>query len=195
MKPLTSPRARRPLKARVIAVPVKAASPSASLCTAGAPLSGHRSRAVPTWAAAAPARTTAATAAPVMIPPAAMSGIDTSARIALTSARRPHPVSGATSSSKELWWPPASMPCAHRASAPHAAAATASAGVVTVTTTHDPTPCRAATRSGGGAPKVKLTTGTGRRVSNSALWGQWSSSHEGTRSTPDASASGRTLSR
>lgn len=57
---LTRQRARRPLNARVIAV-VKRGSTRAASCTGLAPLSGQRRKAVPNWAAAAPAARTAAT--------------------------------------------------------------------------------------------------------------------------------------
>ena len=66
------PRARRPENARVR--PVGRSEASAARCGAEVPASGQRMNAVPTWAAAAPAARTAATARPVEIPPVATSG-------------------------------------------------------------------------------------------------------------------------
>ena len=86
-KRLTTPRAVRPVNARVSAVGAPEAS--ASRCAGDVPASGVRISAVPSCAAAAPAASTAAIERPVARPPVATSGSSTSAPISCRAASRP----------------------------------------------------------------------------------------------------------
>ena len=86
MNPFTSPRARRPVNARVIAVSPPAAS--ARRCGSLVPASGQSRNAVPICAAAAPAASAACTPSRSAIPPVATSGNSTFAAIARTSSSR-----------------------------------------------------------------------------------------------------------
>ena len=155
MKRFSIPRAVRPVNARVRAVGPR--SRSASLCAGEVAASGVSMNAVPSWAAAAPAASTAATPWPVAMPPVATSGRSLTARTSWRSASRP--TSPGARSSKEPRWPPASTPWTTSASAPASCAATASAAVVTVTHSAQPAECSASASARDGQPKVTDTTG------------------------------------
>lgn len=166
MKRLTRPRAGRPENARVSSVWVKTGSVTARLCRALAPDSGQTRNAVPSCAASAPTARTEAIWSPRISPPVAMTGSPgTASRTCGTSASRPTPAQSSSGSSRWVpWWPPASMPCTHTASAPARCAASASAAEVTVITVTVPTAFSAASVARAGQPKVKLTTGTGLSI-------------------------------
>ena len=89
MNRLTSPRAGRPLKARVSVVAVYRGSASAALYDGWAPLSGQRKKAVPHWAATAPAASTARSWRGPMMPPAATCGSPVTAATSPISDSRP----------------------------------------------------------------------------------------------------------
>ena len=178
MKSFSSPRAGRPVKARVSTVVVRAGSASAARCVADAPLSSVRNKTVPTIAACAPARSTAAICADVDRPPAAMIGSGTAAATWATNSVIATSASG-TCGLKVPECPPAPMACTASRSAPASAAARASRAFVTVWITALPTPCSAAMTAAPGRPKVKLTSGTGWANSTSILSRQLSSSSRG----------------
>ena len=152
------PRASRPLKARVSTVrPVVAV---AARCTSEVPASGQRKYAVPSCAASAPATRTAAMAAPVASPPAAINGHSTNGAMSCSAASSVR--SDALSSSAKIpRCPPASTPCTMSASGDRAVAATASSGDVTVIQISDPAAARRRTASSPGSPNVNDTTATG----------------------------------
>lgn len=172
MNRFTSPRAGRPENARVSSVRTNSGSVSAFLCTGSAPDSGQARKAVPSCAASAPAASSAAICEPRMRPPAAMIGRATASRTWATSASSPTAaVPSAWGSSRWVpWWPPASTPWTHTASAPACWAVRASSTEVAVTTVYVPALRRAARAAEEGQPKVNETTGTGssRRMASLA---------------------------
>ena len=107
---------------------------------------------MPSWAAHAPAASTAATWPPRISPPEAISGSRTASRACArrVSTPRPRPwvPSVAGSSPCVLWWPPASTPCRHTPSAPACCAASASSTVVAVTTVRVPASLKTADHGG-----------------------------------------------
>src|SRR5690606_38642129 len=103
----------------------------ARLCSSCAPDSWVATKAVPSWTASAPAASAAAIWLPRMMPPAAMTGIETVSRTWATRDSSPMPEPSASGASRWVpWWPPASTPCAITASAPARSTARASAGAV-----------------------------------------------------------------
>ena len=156
------------MNARVRTVPVRAGSASAARWVAEVPASAHRSSAVPTATAVAPAASAAATSASVPMPPAATTGRSTAARTAAT--RSGSGTSGTGSRGVSVpECPPAAADWTTSASRPASAAALASAAEVTVWTSTAPVARSAARSAAGGMPKVKLTTPTGCARSTSIL--------------------------
>ena len=172
MKRFSMARALRPVKPRVSAVGARRFR--ASRCAGDVAASGVSMNAVPSWAAAAPAASTAATPRPVTSPPVATRGSSLAARTSWSRASSP--ASATAVGSCEPRWPPASTPCTTRASAPASAAANASSALVTVIQASQPASRSEPTTAASGQPNVKETTGTRSERKSSSLAFQPSSS-------------------
>src|SRR6266536_316073 len=155
MNSLTTPRASRPVKARVSRVSPE--PETAARCTFDVPASALRRNAVPSAPAAAPAASTAARPGPSAIPPAATSGSRDRAATRRSNGSRAY----SSVSSTPPRCAPRPIPCTTSASTLTSSAGATAPGCETVTHTSLPWACSASTTSTVGRPKANDTTGTG----------------------------------
>ena len=193
MKPFTSPRARRPLKARVTAVPLNEGSVRADLWTSEAPLSALSRKAVPELGADRSRPDHGGHVRPRHQPPG---GHDRDAHLVADGGHEgeqaPASVGGPVVVERSLVAASLDSLGAHRVST----GTGGEGGLGRRRHRHhhrDPTRWSWFTICAEGLPKVKLTTGTGFRRNHRSFSSHPSSSQLGTTETPKASASDRRL--
>ena len=175
MNRLRSPRAYRPVNARVTTVSVKCGSCKAARWTGLVPASWASRNAVPSCAATAPALITPFTSSDVARPPAATMGASRRAVRAASSTASGWQAGCATGSNVARC-PPADGPWATSAPSPRANAISASRTVVTVATVVMPAFCRRLHSPIVGRPNVKDTASGRRSCTTSSFAAQSSSS-------------------
>ena len=131
-------------------------------------------KAVPSWAAAAPAASTAAMPRPVAIPPVATSGRSVAARTSWRSASRPTSPGRALVEGAAV---PAGLHALHHQRVGARLVRDERLDrVVTVTQSAQPAACSASTSDRDGQPKVTDTTGTRSSATRASFSSQPSSS-------------------